>query len=133
MQGEQSSLGKFKILVVSLSEIWARSVRAILVTLQDIELLSTARGGLTAYEAAQTELPHLMVVDDSLPSDEVLRLLELLNDLPQRPYCIAMVPSIRHKWFLLRAGADATVLRTRTSNDLISAVKMAREHIQASQ
>ncbi|MEZ4639468.1 MAG: hypothetical protein R2873_21845 [Caldilineaceae bacterium] len=133
MQLEQPSTDTFRILVVSLSEIWARSARAILATLADVDVLQTARGGLTAYEIVRSEHPDLMVIDDSLPSDEAQRLLELLSEAPHRPYCIAMIPSSRHKWFMQRAGADATVLRSNASNDLISAVLLAREHIKAGQ
>ena len=124
---------KLKILVVSLSNIWTRSVQAILASLEGFDLLDIAGGGLTAYEVALAEQPQLMVVDDSLPLDEVLRLLELLSQAPAHPYAIVVVPSIRHKWFMLRAGADATVLNTDTLADLLSAVLVAREQIFSNQ
>lgn len=120
---------KINLLVVSVSEIWAKSVRTILSSLQEFNLLDTAKGGLTAYEVIRERQPELLIIDDSLPSDEVLRLLKLLDDCVERPYSIVMVPSVRHEWFVRRAGADATVLRTHTSDQLIDAVHSARDHL----
>jgi DNA-binding NarL/FixJ family response regulator len=128
-----STPSKLKVLIVSLSNIWTESVRAILASIPHFELLNVAHGGLGAYHLIREEQPALIIVGDTLPYDEMVRLLDLLRNEENRPYCIVMVPTGRYEQHARKAGADVVILRSASSERLIAAVLAARDRLLADQ
>ena len=120
---------KTTILLVSTSDLWTVSVRSLLASLPDIELLDTAHGSLTAYQTVLEKQPHLLIIDDSLPADEVQVLVTMIKAKTFTPYCIWVVPTARRKKLGSANVADAIVNRSSPSEQLVKAVKSACEQI----
>lgn len=122
---------KTKILIVSLSDIWATSAKALLSSKWNFDLLDTAFGALGAVEMVRDVRPEVVIIDDSLPSAETSRLLHVLKNTEPSPYCIVMIPSSRHGTKVLNSGADAVVLRYGSPDNLSSAVLTAYNRMRA--
>lgn len=121
---------KTTILLVSTSDLWTVSVRSLLASLPDIELLDTAHGSLTAYQTVLEKQPHLLIIDDSLPADEAQMLVTMVRAKAFAPYCIWVVPTARHKKLGSANVADAIITRSGPSEQLIKAVLSACEQIK---
>ena len=119
-----------RILLVSLSAIWVTSVRTVLASLSAVEVAGIAHGGLGAYQFIRSEQPALVIIDDTLPADEMAHLLALVKTLPARPYCIVVVPTSRQAPQALGAGADAAVSRSQAGHDLVATVAAAADQIR---
>lgn len=124
-----SSTPAIKVLIVSTSDAWRRSICALLSSQRQFELLSAARGGLTAYQAAYAERPQLILIDDSLPQEEVLALVSAVNAMDETVTCIVLAPTTHHARAAQATGAEAIVVRSGTSWQLETAVAAARQRI----
>ncbi len=133
MHVDQMSSAKITVLIVSLSDIWLKSAQVILSSLPDFHVFDTVKGGLSAYDIIRREKPKLLILDYTLPSDEIFLLLKLLQDVIERPYSIVIASSERHQWLALRAGADSTLLRANASDKLVATVQLARKHFLSHQ
>lgn len=120
-----------KVLIVSTSDVWHRSVSSLLASFSHFQLLGSAHGGLTAYEMLREQRPHLLLIDNSLPQDEAFRLISAVKAVSQQIYCILLVATSRQARVALAAGADAVVLRSGSSRQLETAVLAARDRIAA--
>lgn len=107
-----------KILLVSHLDVWVRAMRTMLASTPDIVVIEGARGGLGAYQIVVSESPDAVLIDDSVPYDEIIRLLTLLRDLTARPYCAVIAGSSRLNRQFITAGADAVLSREATSEQL---------------
>ena len=120
---------QIRILLVSLSEIWATSVQAVLAALPDCALMDTVKGGLTAYDVIRRAHPDLVIVDATIPLDEQVRLLMLLRDLEARPFSIVVMATNRDRAKINSARPDLVVFRADSWSRLIEAVHVARAAI----
>lgn len=114
---------KIKILVVSESELWTASVLSLLANLPDAELLSTARGSLSAYQLVLEMQPHMLIMDDSLPLEEGLSMVSRIKQEEIPLYCIVAVPTSLQKGMAIRAGVDAVINQSSSSRELESALQ----------
>lgn len=119
-----------RILLVSLSAIWVTSVRTVLASLPAVEVVGIAHGGLGAYQFIRSEQPALVIIDDTLPADEMAHLLALVKALPERPYSIVVVSTSRQAPQALGAGADAVVPRSQAGHDLVATVAAAADKLR---
>lgn len=122
---------KIRVLIISTSDHWRRSVSTYLASLPDVESFLEAEGGLTAYDRFCSELPHVVLMDDSMPQTEITMLLTSVKAVCNRVYCILMVATSRQTATALAAGADAVVLRSGSSRQLATAVLTAKGQIAA--
>jgi DNA-binding NarL/FixJ family response regulator len=91
--------------------VMQQALRMTLAQLSHIEISGAAGGGLSAFNLAHKDPPALLIIDASLPEDEILALLRSIKqELPQTR-CLVLAETTRQQQVMLAAGADAVLLR----------------------
>lgn len=130
MDDKQATTKKTKIILVSTSDLWASSARTVLATMPNLELLEPAYGSLSAYQLVFEQQPHVLVIDDTLPFEEVLWLLNRIRSENIPLYFIAMLPTTRLRQVALAAGVDSVILHSGSTRQLEMAVLAAQKQLK---
>lgn len=118
---------KTTVLLVSTSDLWTMSARSVLAALPGFELLDTAHGGLTAYQTVLDKQPDLLIVDDSLPTEEAQMLVNNVRAATRTTFCIWVVSTARQKKVAQANVADTVITNSGSTQQLITAVLSARD------
>lgn len=93
------------------------SLRAILSTVDQLDLVGTASGALTGWQMVCDLAPAMVVIEGSLPEDEVTMLLHYLNSDPADFHTLVIASTQRQVQTALAAGASAVVSSQGTLED----------------
>jgi len=118
-------LKKQRILIVEDHTLLRAGLRALLTQDPDIEIVGEADNGRDAVQAIATQMPHLVLMDLSMPG---MNGIEAIRDIKRRfPETRVLVLTI-HKTDeyiheSLRAGADGYILKDATHDELRVAIR----------
>ena len=113
-----SSKTPLRTLIVSAPGIMGDSLRALLASFPQIEIIGTADGCLTAHNLAKALSPDLVVIDANHPESEVMNLVQELRANPTAPFAIIFTNTSSQKKKMQNAGADTVLLRSGPSKTL---------------
>lgn len=113
---------KLRVLLVSTSNIWVRSMRTVLANWPDLDVPEAVTGGLTAFQSVPENYPCLIVVDSSIPTEEAVALVRSVKNGQQSCYCLVVIATSQAAPLFKRAGADDIVLRGDITTALLAAV-----------
>ena len=115
-------LEKVATIIVSRPGVIRQALRAMLALLPQLEITAAVGGGLSALELARQHRPALLVIDSSLPEDEVLALLRQIKQEQSLVRCLVVAETTRQQAVVLAQGADAVILRSDPSERLVDAL-----------
>ena len=114
--------GKVATIIVSRPGIIRQALRTMLALLPQIEITAAVGGGLSALELACQHRPALLVIDLSLPEDEIMALLRQIKQEQPLAHCLVVAETTRQQAAVLAQGADAVILRSDPSERLVDAL-----------
>lgn len=93
------------------------ALRAILSAVEQLDLVGTTSGALTGWQMVRDLAPAVVVIEGSLPEDEVTMLLHYLNSDPVDFRTLVIASTRRQAQTALAAGASAVVSGQSTLDD----------------
>ena len=93
-----------------------------LALLPQIEIAGTAGGGLSAVNLTRKHPSALLIIDSSLPEDEILALLGKIKQEQPQIHCLVVAETSRQQAAVLAQGADAVILRSEPTERLADAL-----------
>lgn len=85
------------------------SLRAFLSAIEQIDLLGMASGALTGWKMVRELAPVLVVIEGSLPDEEVILLLNYLNNGQKQISSLVLANSRRQEQAAIAVGASAVL------------------------
>ena len=114
----QDQLATTQAIIVSRPGIMQESLRAVLATAPQIEIIKSVGDGLSALDVVREQPPHLLVIDSNLLEDEIVALLRHVKQESPTVCCLVLTESIRQEEWALTRGADAVWPRYRPPREL---------------
>lgn len=105
-------------IVVSRPGVMQQALRTALSLHPEIVILTSAGDALNALHQVVAHHPTLVVIDSNLLPDEVEALLVAIKTAQSPPRCLVLVSSQFQADTMLRAGADAVLLRDSSAQEL---------------
>ncbi len=110
---------RFRALIAAPPGLMRRSLRAVLATFPEIDLIGEADGCLSALTMSQTLQPDILLLSADLPENEVTALLQKVGAFEgYRPRTVAFVNTLGQKRQILNAGAEAVLWQSDTTRKL---------------
>jgi DNA-binding NarL/FixJ family response regulator len=113
-----TSRPKTQVLLVSLPGIVAQATRAVIASLGDVILVGCATGALTATQMLPELQPDLLLIDATLPDEEVAALLQWARAHLPAVHCVVMTLTTRQREQALAWGAHAAIHRASFMSEL---------------
>lgn len=121
----ERSTDSIRVLVVDDHKIVREGLTSILSEQEDIEVIGQAENGREAVELAARLMPHLVIMDVSMPvmnGDEATRQIKTLNP-DTRIIALSMFEDSEMIQKMYQAGAETYVLKTSPSELLFAAIR----------
>ena len=109
---------KRQAIIVSRPGIMQESLRAVLATAPQIEIVTSVGDGLSALDVVREQPPHLLVIDSNLLEDEIVALLRHVKQERPAVCCLVLTESVRQDQWASAKGADAVWPRYRSTREL---------------
>lgn len=113
-----TSRPKTRVLLVSLPGIVAQATRAVIASLGDVTLVGCATGALTATQMLPELQPDLLLIDATLPDEEVAALLQWARAHLPAVHCVVMTLTTHQRDQALAWGAHAAIQRSSLASQL---------------
>jgi len=113
---------KVATIIVSRPGVIRQALRTMLAVLPQIEITDAVGGGLRALNLARQNRPALLIIDSSLPEDEILALLRQIKQEQPLVRCLVVAETTRQQAAVLAQGADAVILRSEPTERLVEAL-----------
>ena len=113
---------KVAAIIVSRPGFSRQAIRTMLALLPQIEIAGTAGGGLSAVNLTRKHPSALLIIDSSLPEDEILALLGKIKQEQPQIHCLVVAETSRQQAAVLAQGADAVILRSEPTERLADAL-----------
>ena len=123
-----------RVLVVDDNESVRRSIRQLLQSQADIEIVAEAVDGEDAIRKAREHLPDVVILDLTMPNMSGLEAAHILkHEFPSMHILIVSQHDARgFQWAALAAGASGYVLKSNAAKDLIPELrKIQRTRLSA--
>lgn len=115
--------GKALTIIVSRPGAVRESLRAVLSSFSQLEVIGAVGGGLSALNKIREQRPSLLVIDGNLAEDEVLALLAQVRQEQPQVRCVVLVETSRQRGKALSAGAHAVLQRRDPLENLQAAIE----------
>ena len=109
---------KIQAVIVSRPGVMQESLRAVLATASQLEIMKSVGDGLSALDVIRERPPHLLVIDSNLLEDEILALLRHVKQKWSAVCCLVLTEHPQQEKWALASGADAVWPRYRSLRDL---------------
>lgn len=109
---------KYATIAIATPGARQEALRAILSAVEELDLVGTASGALTGWQMVRDLAPALVVIEGSLPRDEVSLLLHYLQANVLDVGTLVITSTQRQEQAALAAGASAVVSSQGTLDDL---------------
>ncbi len=113
----------YPTIIASRPGVMRRALRATLGLSPCLEIVGMAGGGLSALELARQHRLALIVIDSSLPEDEMLALLRQVKGEQQHIRCLVLAESTRQQQVMLASGADAVLMRGEPAEHIVEVLE----------
>lgn len=120
-------MSAIRILIADDHALVRESIRAILASQGDMEIVATAGDGNEAVQLAMTYQPDVVVMDISMPSMDGLHATELIHRAQEATNIIILSMHVNAALVqqALRMGARGYVLKRRATDELPQAIRAA--------
>jgi DNA-binding NarL/FixJ family response regulator len=109
---------KIRVFLVSMPGLVAQATRATVASMGDVALVGSATGALSATQALTQLRPDLLLVDATLPDEEVAALLQWTREHLPAVHCLVMTLTMRQRDQALAWGAHAAMQRASLASQL---------------
>lgn len=100
---------KLSVLVVCPPGTWQRMLQMSIEAYSFVKVVNVATGSLSASHLAIEQRPDLIVIDSSVPFDDMLVLLRKVKDENQGIKSLVITDTTQQKRKVFQAGADFTI------------------------
>ena len=100
---------KLSVLVVSPPGAWQRLLQMSIESSSFVEVVNVATGSLSASQFAIEQRPDLIVIDSSVPFDDMLALIRKVKAENHGMKSLVITDTTQQKRRVIQAGADFTV------------------------
>ena len=100
---------KLSVLVVSPPGAWQRLLQMSFEFYSFVEVVNVATGSLSASQLANEHRPDLIVIDSSVPFDDMLVLIQTVKDENHGTKSLVITDTTQQKRKAIQAGADFTI------------------------
>ena len=100
---------KLSVLVVSPPGSWQRLLQMSFEFYSFVEVVNVATGSLSASQLANEHRPDLIVIDSSVPFDDMLVLIQTVKDENHGTKSLVITDTTQQKRKAIQAGADFTI------------------------
>jgi DNA-binding NarL/FixJ family response regulator len=114
---------KVLTIVVSRPGAVRESLRAVLSSFSQLEVIGAVGGGLSAMNKIREQRPSLLVIDGNFAEDEVVALLAQVRQEQPQVRCVVLVETSRQRGKVLSAGAHAVLQRGDPLENLQAAIE----------
>jgi DNA-binding NarL/FixJ family response regulator len=120
-------MSAIRILIADDHALVRESIRAILASQGDMEIVATAGDGNEAVQLAMAHQPDVVVMDISMPSMDGLHATELIHRAQEETSIIILSMHVNAALVqqALRMGARGYVLKRRATDELPEAIRAA--------
>ena len=98
-----------RLMIVSLPGTWQRMLQKCIERYPFVQVVDIANGSLSAAQRAKKYQPDLMLVDSSIPFDDVIVLIRNVKTDHPNTRSIVITDTTDQKRRILRAGAEYTL------------------------
>lgn len=107
---------------------------ALMATIPQLEIVGQAADSSVALRMITEWNPTLILVDSSLPDNEVNAMLEQIKMERSHPYCIVLANNEQQQKVVISAGADEVLLKGFSTADLFAVIEkaMSRREVECS-
>jgi DNA-binding NarL/FixJ family response regulator len=122
-----NEMSTIRVLIADDHALVRESIRAILASQGDMEIVATAADGNEAVQLAMTHQPDVVVMDISMPSMDGLHATELIHRAQEATSIIILSMHVNAALVqqALRMGARGYVLKRRATDELPAAIRAA--------
>jgi DNA-binding NarL/FixJ family response regulator len=113
-----TSQPKIRVFMVSMPGLVAQATRATVASIGGVALVGSATGALSATQALAQLQPDLLLVDATLPDEEVAALLQWTREHLPAAHCLVMTLTMRQRDQALAWGAHAAIQRASLASQL---------------
>lgn len=103
---------RWGVVLVSAPGLVQKATASILVSCPEVELLATVGGALSATTVVGETLPDLVLIDATLPDEEVAALLNWVKANAPQVRSVVMTVNSKQRDMLLEYGADVAYHRS---------------------
>jgi DNA-binding NarL/FixJ family response regulator len=100
---------KLFVTLVSHPGAWQRVLQKIVEGYPFVKRVDVASGSLTAFEMVKQQYTDIMVIDSSLPFDDLIALVQRVKKDNPGIRLIVIADTVKHQQRVIRAGADYTL------------------------
>ena len=123
------STEKIRVLIVDDHGLVRKSIRALLESQGDMEVVATAEDGQEAILFAQNYTPDVIVMDISMPQVDGIHATERIRKLDLAPHVIILSMHVNAVLIkqAINNGASGYILKQHASNELPQAIRAVRQ------
>lgn len=96
-------------MIVSHPGTWQRVLQKHLAAYAFVQVVGVAGGSLSAAQLAKEQSPDLIIIDCSIPFDDLLVLVENVNQANPGTTSIVITDTTQQKRRVIKSGADYTI------------------------
>lgn len=100
---------KLNVLVLSPPGAWQRILQMSIEAYSFVKVVNVATGSLSASQLANEHRPDLIVIDSSVPFDDMLVLIRKVQDENHGIKSLVITDTTQQKRKVIQAGADFTI------------------------
>jgi DNA-binding NarL/FixJ family response regulator len=117
---------KIRVLLVDDDALVHASLRMILSSAEEMEVVGEAADGADAVGAVQVHRPHVVLMDIRMPGTDGIAATEALRRLATPPHVIILTTfqADEHVMRAIRAGADGFLLKDTAPTEIVNAVRL---------
>jgi DNA-binding NarL/FixJ family response regulator len=117
------------VLVVSPPGAWQRLLQMSFEAYSFVDVVNVATGSLSASQLANEHRPDLIVIDSSVPFDDMLVLLRKVKDENQGIKSLVITDTTQQKRKVFQAGADFTISAYDFESDIGELLRQIRDSL----
>jgi len=100
---------RLSVLIVSLPGMMENLIKRTLINRQDVEVIGSASGGLSAVSLVQQNKPDLVIIESNFPKNEATRLVEWLKEESRSTFILVLVETTQQLKQASLTGVDLTL------------------------
>lgn len=120
-----------QILIMARPSRLREALRALIATLPQLEIVGQVEERVAALKMVQERQPGLLLLDSSLPDNEVEATIEQIKLERSETYCIVLAHSERQQAALKSAGADEVLLKGFSTATLLAVIERVMSQPEA--
>ena len=129
MEANNKAVKKLNALIVSHPGTWRNMLQKTIEAYSFVTVIKVVCGSLSAVQLAKDHNPDLMVIDSSIPFDELIALIENIKREYPEIRTIVIVDTTQQQHKITQVGADFTIASFRFEDQIGEILDLLKESI----